>query len=69
MQQIGLNPTPSKVQSKRVTLTNGTEFPLTGLCVYFVRPNNSKAVSTSNIVEVSSLSLVHIEIFSWLSRR
>ena len=53
MQQIGLNPTPSKVQNKRVILTNGTEFALTGTCVYFVRPNNSKAVSSSNIVEVN----------------
>jgi dynein heavy chain len=51
MQQIGLTPTPSKALEKRVTVTDGTEFPLTGMCIYFVRPNNSKPVSTSNIVD------------------
>ena len=53
MQQIGLVPTPSKAQGKRVTVTDGTEFPLTGLCIYFIRPNNAKPISTANIVDVS----------------
>ena len=53
LQQIGLAPNQSKSLEKRVVVTDGTEFPLTGMCVYFVRPNNTRPISTSNIAEVS----------------
>jgi dynein heavy chain len=49
MQQIGLVPTSSKALGKRVIVTDGTEFPLTGMCIYFVRPSNAKPISTANI--------------------
>ena len=53
MKQNGLVPSPSKALEKRVTVTDGTQYPLTGTCIYFIRPNNTKPISTSNIVEVS----------------
>lgn len=58
MQQVGIVPTPSKALEKRVTVTDGTEFPLTGMCIYFVRPSNTKPISTSNISDVSACILL-----------
>lgn len=55
LQQVGLAPNQSKTFERRVTVTDGTEFPLTGMCVYFVRPNNIRPLSTSNIAEVSQV--------------
>ena len=37
---------------KRVTATDGTADPLTGVCVFFLRPNNTKPISSSNVAEV-----------------
>lgn len=46
-------------------MTDGTEFPLTGTCIYFVRPNTTKPVSTSNIMDVSeALLFIHFSTFS-----
>lgn len=47
-----LVPAPSKHRMKRVLATDGYGDPLNGICIFFLRPNNSKQVSTSNMVEV-----------------
>lgn len=48
----GVGPSPSKTRMKRVTATDGTTDPLTGVCVFFLRPNNTKPISSSNVAEV-----------------
>ena len=53
MKQSGLVPSPSKALEKRVRVTDGSDYPLTGICTYFVRPNNSRPVTNANIVEVN----------------
>lgn len=50
--QGGVPPVLSKSYIKRLTVTDGLGDPLKGICVFFVRPNNIKQVSTSSIVEV-----------------
>ena len=50
--QSGVAPTPSKHRMKRVLATDGWSQPLTGVCLFFLRPNTAKPVSTSNMVEV-----------------
>ena len=60
MQQIGLVPTPSKALGKRVIVTDGTEFPLTGMCIYFVRPSNAKPISTANISDVNAVISIYM---------
>ena len=64
MQQVGLTQTPSKALGKRVTVTDGTEFPLTGMCIYFVRPSNTKPISTSNIADVSAVCTSPCKIYT-----
>ena len=52
MIHTGVGPSPSKTRMKRVTATDGTADPLTGVCVFFLRPNNTKPISSSNVAEV-----------------
>ena len=52
MVHSGLVPSSSKHRMQRVIATDGTTEPLTGVCVFFLRPNTSKPVSTANMVEV-----------------
>lgn len=54
--------TPNKQRPKRVLATDGTKEPLQGVCVFFLRPNNSKPVSTANMVEVS-VKLLSLSVF------
>ncbi len=51
MLSTGIMPTPSKSWMKRVTASDGTGDALTGLCIFFLRPNNSKNVTLANIAE------------------
>ena len=44
--------TTSKHRMQRVIATDGSAEPLTGVCVFFLRTNNSKPVTTANMVEV-----------------
>ena len=37
---------------KRVIATDGNSEPLIGTCVFFLRPNNLKQLSTSNMADV-----------------
>ena len=53
LQQLGLAPNQSKTVEKRVIVTDGKDVPLKGVGVYFTRTNNTKALSVSNIAEVS----------------
>ena len=45
--------TSSKHRMQRVIATDGSTEPLTGVCVFFLRTNTSKPVTTANMVEVS----------------
>ena len=38
--------------SKRVLATDGTEAALKGMCIFFVRPNNGKAITSANIADM-----------------
>ena len=55
MLQTGIAPTPSKHRMRRVLATDGSRDPLNGVCIFFLRPNATKPISTSNIAEVSCL--------------
>ena len=50
----GVAQAPNQQRPKRVLATDGTKEPLQGICIFFVRPNNSKPVSTANMVDVSA---------------
>lgn len=52
MQQIGVVPSPSKSKMKRVLVTDGSEDALVGICVFFLRPNTAKPLTSANIAEV-----------------
>ena len=54
------HPKGSKVQ--RLFSTDGTKEPLTGKCLYFIRPNNTVEVTAKNIVEVG-ISSAHMTLF------
>ena len=58
---IGVGPSPSKTRMKRVTLTDGSGDRLVGICVFFLRPNNTKQVTTANMAEVT---IVVLQVFS-----
>ena len=62
LMQGGVPPVLSKSYIKRVTATDGLGDPLKGICVFFVRPNISKQVSTSNIVEVCKYCSCNIKV-------
>ena len=51
MLRTGILPSPSKSRLKRVTATDGSGDPLKGLCVFFLRPNNNKSITSANIAE------------------
>ena len=51
MLRTGVVPSPSKSRMKRVTATDGSSDGLRGLCVFFLRPNNVKAITLANITE------------------
>lgn len=38
---------------KKVFVTDGKDMPLTGVCVFFIRANNFKAITSENIHRVS----------------
>lgn len=48
----GVAPSLSKQRTKRVIATDGNSEPLVGTCVFFLKPNNSKQLTTSNIADV-----------------
>lgn len=52
MMQIGIVPSISKERIKRVLATDGTNDPIEGPCVFFLRPNVKKNITTSNISDV-----------------
>lgn len=52
MARSGLVPSSSKATMKRVIATDGLGDPLKGTCVFFLRPNNSKPVTSANVAEV-----------------
>ena len=45
-------PGPNKSNTKRLTATDGTGEALTGMCVFFVRLNNARQITASNVTEV-----------------
>ena len=47
----GIVPTSSKSRMKRVVATDGTKEGLTGVCIFFLRPRNQRAVTSANITE------------------
>ena len=49
MLRTGVVPSPSKTRMKRVTATDGTGDALRGICVFFLRPNPTKAVTVASI--------------------
>lgn len=51
MVRWGVVPSSSKSRMKRVVATDGTRDGLTGLCIFFLRPRNVKAITASNISE------------------
>lgn len=51
MVRWGLVPSSSKSRMKRVLVTDGTKDELIGLCVFFLRPRNLKAITSANISE------------------
>lgn len=51
MIRCGLVPSSSRNRMKRVTATDGSEDGLTGICIFFLRPRNTKAITTSNIAD------------------
>ena len=53
MVQAGINQSLSKERVKRVLATDGSTDPIEGPCVFFLRPNIRKAVTTANVTDVS----------------
>lgn len=53
MLQLGIGPSTSKERIKRILATDGTTEPIEGPCVFFLRPNIKKQVTTANIADVS----------------
>ena len=51
MLRTGIVPSPSKSRVRRVLATDGRGDPLKGVCVFFIRPNNTKPVTQANIAE------------------
>lgn len=49
MVRWGIVPSSSKSRMKRVIATDGTKDGLTGICIFFIRPRNAKAVTSANI--------------------
>ena len=58
--------TTSKHRMQRVIATDGSGEALTGVCVFFLRTNNSKPVTTANMVEVRKK--VEKQRFEFLAR-
>ena len=52
MLQFGVSQSLGKERVKRVLATDGSTDPIDGPCVFFLRPNIRKAISTSNISDV-----------------
>ena len=51
MVRWGVVPSSSRSRIKRVIATDGMRDGLTGLCIFFVRPRNTKAITASNIAD------------------
>lgn len=51
MVRWGIVPSSSKTRMKRVLATDGTKDGLTGVCIFFLRPRHSKAITSANISE------------------
>lgn len=47
----GVVPSSSKSRMKRVIATDGTKDGLTGICIFFLRPRNLKAITSANIAD------------------
>ena len=60
MLHTGVAPSPSKTRMKRVTLTDGSGDRLVGVCVFFLRPNNTKQVTTANMAEVGIIFIASV---------
>lgn len=51
MVRWGVVPSSSKSRMKRVIATDGTKDGLTGICIFFLRPRNVKAITSANIAD------------------
>ena len=51
MVRWGIVPSSSKSRMKRVIATDGTRDGLTGICIFFIRPRNTKAITSANIAD------------------
>lgn len=51
MVRWGVVPSSSKARMKRVIATDGTKDGLTGICVFFIRPRNARAITSANIAD------------------
>ncbi len=51
MVRTGVVPSSSKSRILRVIATDGTGDGLTGICIFFLRPHNTKPITTANIAE------------------
>lgn len=47
----GIAPSSSKTRMKRVIATDGTKEGFIGICIFFIRPRNTKAISSANIAD------------------
>lgn len=61
MEQIRLGPggaqkVPIKPSKPKLFLTDGTEDPLHGICVFFIRCNMNKTITIANIYNVCLIS-------------
>ena len=52
MLQFGVSQSVGKERVKRVLATDGSTDPIDGPCVFFLRPNFRKGITTSNISDV-----------------
>ena len=51
MVRWGVVPSSSKTRMKRVIATDGTKDGLTGICIFFIRPRNSRSITSANIAD------------------
>lgn len=51
MVRWGIVPSSSKARMKRVIATDGTKDGFTGICIFFIRPRNTKAITSANIAD------------------
>lgn len=51
MVRCGIVPSSSKSRMKRVIATDGTRDGFTGICIFFIRPRNVRAITSANIAD------------------